>query len=106
MLAGSYTEKLKHFAQAIKINTDLLILAPFYLEAAIHNRLVAYLDELARAHHRTSLDGDNHSPRDALNCPKRFVDLLSKPEHWHQVSRAFNSYLSSIMKSPCSGAGV
>ena len=82
---GSYTEKLKDFAQALRINTELLILAPFYLEAAIHDRLAGYLDELARAHDRIALDGMQRSPRDALNCPKLFVELFSKPEHWRQV---------------------
>ncbi len=83
--AGPYVEKLRHFAQALRINTDLLILAPYYLEAAIHDRLIAYLDDLARAHSTIFLFGSKHHPRDVLNCPKLFAELFSMPEHWRQV---------------------
>ena len=82
---GPYAEKLKHFAQALRINTDLLILAPYYLEAAIHDRLISYLDDIMRAHPIIFLFGVQHEPRDVLNCPKLFAELFSMPEHWRQV---------------------
>jgi hypothetical protein len=65
-----------------------LILEPYYLEAAIHDKIIAFLNELAKGSHQKSVGKCNPSPRDALNCPKHFAELLIQPKHRKQVKHS------------------
>ena len=80
-LVGSYCEKLKHFAQSIQINTDVLILSPYYIEAAIYHRIISFLNQRRLSPMGPGLHTPL-SPAAILNSPKLFVECFIRPEQW------------------------